>query len=92
MPTYIALLRKDPGSDFGVEFPDVPGCVTAGSTIEEAKAMATEALAAHLALLRSSRDTLPRPSSLSLIAALPQCNGAALLVVNCDDALIARRA
>ena len=25
MRTYIALLRKDPDSDFGVDFPDFPG-------------------------------------------------------------------
>jgi hypothetical protein len=29
MPSYIALLRKDPDSDYGVEFPDFPGWVTA---------------------------------------------------------------
>ncbi len=34
--SYIALLRKDEGSDYGVEFPDFPGCVTAGKTLEEA--------------------------------------------------------
>ena len=27
---YIALIHKDPGSDYGVSFPDLPGCVTAG--------------------------------------------------------------
>ena len=30
MVAYIALLRKDRASDYGVEFPDFPGCVTAG--------------------------------------------------------------
>ena len=48
MRTYIALLRKDPDSDYGVDFPDFPGCVTAGSTLEEARAMAEEALAFHI--------------------------------------------
>jgi predicted RNase H-like HicB family nuclease len=32
MAEYIALIHKDAGSDFGVSFPDFPGCVTAGST------------------------------------------------------------
>ena len=41
MTTYIALLRKDPDSDFGVDFPDFPGCITAGSTLEETRAMAS---------------------------------------------------
>lgn len=86
MPTYIAFLRKDTASDFGVEFPDLPGCISAGSTIEEAQEMAEEALAAHLAFLRSSGDPVPPPSPLSLIHAHLGCRGAAFLVVSCADA------
>ena len=37
MTSYIALLRKEKGSDYGVEFPDFPGCVTAGRTLEAAR-------------------------------------------------------
>jgi predicted RNase H-like HicB family nuclease len=44
MIAYIALLRKESGTDFGVDFPDFPGCVTAGKTLEEARKMAVEAL------------------------------------------------
>ena len=43
MATYIALLRKDPDSDYGVDFPDFPGCVTAGTDLDEASASAREA-------------------------------------------------
>jgi len=41
---YIAIIHKDPDSDFGVSFPDFPGCITAGRTLDEAKEMAREAL------------------------------------------------
>lgn len=51
MVAYIAYLRKDEDSDFGVEFPDLPGCVSAGRTLDEARAMAAEALAGHVAAL-----------------------------------------
>ena len=34
---YIAYLHKDKGSDYGVSFPDFPGCITAGKTLEEAR-------------------------------------------------------
>ena len=44
MRKYVALLYKDPKSDFGVSFPACPGCITAGSTFKEAKDMAREAL------------------------------------------------
>jgi predicted RNase H-like HicB family nuclease len=45
---YIAHLHKDRKSDFGVSFPDFPGCVAAGRTLEEARRMAIEALAFHI--------------------------------------------
>ena len=34
---YIALIHKDARSDYGVSFPDFPGCITAGKTLDEAK-------------------------------------------------------
>ena len=49
--TYTGLIHKDPDSDYGVSFPDLPGCITAGHTVEEAREMAAEALALHLGML-----------------------------------------
>jgi len=34
MGSYIALLRKEKDSDIGVDFPDFPGCITVGNTLE----------------------------------------------------------
>ena len=48
MPHYVALIHKDADSDFGVSFPDFPGLATAGHTLDEARAMAEEALAFHV--------------------------------------------
>ena len=45
---YIGLIHKDPGSEYGVSFPDFPGCVTAGVSLEEARIMAQEALTLHV--------------------------------------------
>jgi antitoxin HicB len=44
MSYYIALIHKDPDSDYGVSFPDVPGVVTAGKTIDEAMQLLVEVL------------------------------------------------
>ena len=44
MPHYIALIHKDVDACYGVSFPDVPGVITAGATIDEAMQMAAEAL------------------------------------------------
>ncbi len=44
MPHYIALIHKEPDSGYGVSFPDVPGVITAGDTIDEAMQQAAEVL------------------------------------------------
>jgi predicted RNase H-like HicB family nuclease len=67
LPEYIALIHKDADSDYGVSFPDFPGCVTAGSTIDEARALATEALAFHVDGMREDRQRLPVPSSMESV-------------------------
>lgn len=45
MTHYIALIHKDPASGYGVSFPDVPGVITGGDTIDEAMQNAPEVLA-----------------------------------------------
>jgi len=45
MPHYIALIHKQADSSYGVSFPDVPGVITAGDTIDEAMQRAAEVLA-----------------------------------------------
>ena len=61
--TYIALVHKDLDSDYGVSFPDLPGCITVGSTLEEAHEMAREALALHLEGLGADGEAVPPPGS-----------------------------
>ena len=61
--TYIALVHKDLDSDYGVSFPDLPGCITVGSTLEEAREMAREALALHLEGLGAGGEAIPPPGS-----------------------------
>jgi predicted RNase H-like HicB family nuclease len=72
MATYIALIHKDPDSDFGVSFPDFPGCFSAGSTLEEARSMAEEALDLHIRSMLEDGEDIPKPSSLDTIMADPE--------------------
>ena len=72
MTTYVALLRKDPDSDFGVDFPDFPGCITAGSTLEETRHMAAEALEFHIEGMLEEGLPIPRPSALDAIMTDPE--------------------
>ena len=81
MPHYIGLIHKDPDSDFGVSFPDFPGCVTAGRTLDEARVMAEEALALHLDGLMADGEALPEASSLDALMSDPDNrDGVAILV------------
>lgn len=60
---YIALVHKDEATSYGVSFPDLPGCISAGDTFEEAITNAAAALAGHLALMRADGDAVPQPRS-----------------------------
>ena len=87
MAAYIAYLRKDKDSDFGVEFPDVPGCISAGRTLEEARAMAAEALNFHVAALQEEKMPVPPPSTLDQLADDPHRGDAILLMIDLDPEL-----
>lgn len=66
---YIAIMHKDTTSDYGVSFPDFPGCTTAGSSLEEAKELAIEALALHIQGMQEDGEAIPAPSTLDTIMA-----------------------
>ena len=51
---YVAVVEKDPDSAFGVWFPDVEGCFSAGETLEEAVGNAAVALRQHAEAVESA--------------------------------------
>ncbi|WP_199897615.1 type II toxin-antitoxin system HicB family antitoxin [Asaia platycodi] len=71
MTSYIALIHKDPEGDFGVSFPDFPGCTTVGRSLEEARILAQEALEFHIEGMNEDGAALPAPSSLDAIMQNP---------------------
>lgn len=78
---YPAILEKEPGSAYGVTFPDFPGCVSAGETAEEALVNAHEALAGHVALMVQDGDPLPKPTAVEEARGEPDSNVVAVSVV-----------
>jgi predicted RNase H-like HicB family nuclease len=87
MANYIAIVHKEAKSDFGVSFPDFPGCVTAGQSVDEAKDFAQEALSLHIQGMIEDGDQLPAPSKLEDIMAEPDyADAVAFLVVSVPDA------
>ena len=59
---YIGLIHKEAKSDYGVSFPDFPGVVTAGKDLDDARAMAEEALALHIDGLLEDGEAVPEAS------------------------------
>jgi predicted RNase H-like HicB family nuclease len=68
---YIAFIHKEPDSVYGVSFPDLPGCISAGETIDDAVQNAVEALAGHVRMLKADGDPVPAPRGFDAIMADP---------------------
>ncbi len=72
MRPFIAFIRKQPGSGFGVCFPDLPHCNSTGRTIDEARGNAEFALAMHWRRMQESGRPVPRPSYMHELAWSPE--------------------
>lgn len=86
MPNYIALIHKDADSDYGVSFPDFPGLVTAGRTLDEAQAMAEEALAFHVEGLAEDGEALPKPASVEAVMSDPAARDGVVTLISLKPA------
>ena len=87
MRHYIALIHKDAEGDYGVSFPDLPGCISAGSSLDEARAMAVEALALHVAGMTEEDEAVPEPSSLEAVMSDPENRDGVAILVPLADAM-----
>jgi len=86
MTNYIAIIHKDAKTEFGVSFPDFPGCITAGKTVDEAKELAQEALTLHVKGMIEDGDEMPPPSKLEdIMADEDYADAVAYLVVSVPD-------
>jgi predicted RNase H-like HicB family nuclease len=86
MRHYIGLIHKEADSDFSVSFPDFPGCVTAGTDLDDARAMAEEALALHIEGLVEDDEIIPAASSLEGVMADPENRDAVAILVGVKGA------
>jgi predicted RNase H-like HicB family nuclease len=84
MPHYIALIHKESDSSYGVSFPDVPGVIAAGDTIDEALQKAGEVLEfAAEDWFEQTAVRFPQPRTIDALRRSPDFNADAA------DALIA---
>lgn len=63
---YPAIIHEEEG--YWVEFPDLSGCFTNGSTLEETMEMAKEALGLYLVSLEENGQAIPAPSNIADIS------------------------
>ena len=68
----LGLIHSESDSDFGISCPDFPGCISAGSTLDEALAMGSEALEGHIGLMADGGEAIPEPTAMSVIMADPE--------------------
>lgn len=83
----IAIEPGDEISAFGVVVPDLPGCFSAGDTLDEALTNAEAAILAWIDAVLDSDEAIPHPSSLDMLrAAYPEYAGWIWAVVRVDPA------
>ena len=68
MAAIVALVHGDAGA-YGISFPDFPGCVSGGRTLDEALRRGRETLAAHVAFLLAEGRALPDVRDLDAVRA-----------------------
>jgi predicted RNase H-like HicB family nuclease len=86
MRNYIGLIHKDADSHFGVSFPDLPGVITAGTSLDDARAMAEEALTLHIEGLVEDGEAISEPSTMEeIMSDSDNRSGVAILVSVKDE-------
>lgn len=80
---YPAVIERA-GGGFSVFFPDLPGCTSAGSTMNEAAVNAEEALGGHLLELAEGGDDVPAPTELDQLKHDPQLDAIGIILVRAE--------
>ena len=62
-PFNISILPSEEGGGYLIEFPDLPGCISDGETIDEAIANGKEALLCWIETAKQHGDEIPQPHS-----------------------------
>lgn len=80
----IAIETGDKRRAYGVVVPDLPGCFSAGDTLEEAMTNAREAILLHMEGLLEDQKSLPKPSTLATLQRKREFRGWTWAVVDVD--------
>lgn len=82
---FTIVIHKDDDSDYGVSVPDLPGCYSGGSSLEDALAGAREAIECHIEGLMYDEEPLPPKADLEqYLAEAESPNQLAQIDINLD--------
>lgn len=81
---YPVVIHKDKNSDYGVTFPDLPGCFSAGETIEEALANAQEAAECHIKGILLDSEPIPAATTVEKHQGNPDFKNGIWAIVDLD--------
>lgn len=79
------VIHKDADSDYGVTVPDLPGCFSAGETLDETLTMAKEAIELHIEGLIAEGLSVPSPTSIEKHKSNRDFSGGTWALVSIDD-------
>ncbi len=71
MMNFSVVVHKDPDSAYGVTVPDLPGCFSAGDTLDEALENTKEAIECHIEGLLMDEELIPIPQAIEKHAQNP---------------------
>lgn len=81
---FPAIIDGSAVTGYGVAFPDLPGCASAGDTIEEAARNAEQALQGHLDVMIEAGEAIPDQRPLDEIPADPDVEEIARILVRVE--------
>jgi predicted RNase H-like HicB family nuclease len=84
----VAIEPGDADQAFGVVVPDLPGCFSAGDTLDEAMSGVEEAAAAWIDATLDAGGAIPPPSDLGALRDRPEFAGWSFGVVTIDPAVL----
>lgn len=89
---YTLIIHKDNNSDYGVTVPDLPGCFSAGASLEEAIENAEEAIFTHIEGLLIDNEDIPETKTIEEYKRLNPDNNIIWAVTSVDLAKLSGKA
>ncbi len=89
---YPIAIEHEPGKAYGVQVPDLPGCFSAGDTMDEAITNAAEAVAFHIEGLLDAGESIPSPQGIETHFGNPDYAGMIWALVSVDLASLSGKA